>query len=334
VDQIVADGSRHGVASPLVIGLVNSMPGEARRHTERQFRAILSAAARGRPLELRFFSFDPVASDRADPRYDDIGALEAAAPDGLIVTGAPPRATRLRDEPYWPKLTRLADFAMEAGMPTMWSCLAAHAAVLHLDGIERVRLPQKLSGVVECARTGAGHPAMQDLPQRWHVPHSRYNDLPEHDLLACGYTILSRSDAAGADIFAKDTFVKDTGAPFLFCQGHPEYDAHALLREYRRDIRQFLAGERDEFPRAPHGCFGAEVTARLDAFRGRALCERTVDVFENFPMAACLADLRHTWQQVAFGLYGNWLAQVAERKAGRDVRAAAFTPSEYPAAAA
>jgi homoserine O-succinyltransferase len=308
------------VAEPLVIGLVNSMPGEARRHTEQQFRSVLSAAVRDVPVELRFFSLEGAAHGRAHPRtperphYDDTAMLEAAAPDGLIVTGMPPRAALLSEEPYWPKMTELVDFACEAEIPTVWSCLAAHAAVFYLDGIERRRMPQKLSGLVECARTEAEHPIMGGLPQRWQVPHSRYNDLPEDRLRSNGYRILSRSGAAGADIF-----VRDTGPLFLFCQGHPEYDAQTLLREYRRDVRQFLAGERDAFPAEPDNYFGPEVTARLAAFRARALADRRVALFEDFPMEACAAELEHGWRDIAVGLYANWLGHVAERKLRREL---------------
>jgi homoserine O-succinyltransferase len=294
----------------LVIGLVNSMPGEARRHTEQQFRAILSAAARDLPVELRLFSLTagPRDADMAAPRYQDTAALAAAVPDGLIVSGMPPRAARLSDEPYWPRLTALVDVATEAAIPTVWSCLAAHAAVLYRDGIERQPLPRKLSGLVDCARTEAEHPAMRGLPRRWRVPHSRYNDLPEAALRARGYRILSRAAAAGADIFARDD-----RAPFLFCQGHPEYDAHSLLREYRRDIRQFLAGARDDYPAAPDGCFSPALLARLDGFRARALRVRSLDCLAEFPMAACEADLRHDWRDLAVSLYANWLAEVAAR---------------------
>jgi homoserine O-succinyltransferase len=304
-----------------VIGLVNSMPGEARRHTEQQFRDILSAAVSDVPVELRFFSLEASSHDRAHagahrasgrPHYDDMATLEAAAPDGLIVTGMPPRAASLTDEPYWPKLTELVDFATDAEIPTVWSCLAAHAAVLYLDGIERQRLPQKLLGLVDCTRTEAEHPIMGGLPWRWQMPHSRYNDLPEQALATSGYRVLSRSAVAGADIF-----VRETGPLFLFCQGHPEYDAHTLLREYRRDVRQFLTGERDTFPAEPDNYFGPEVSALLAGFRNRALRKRRIDMFEAFPMDACAAELRHAWRNLAIGLYANWLTHVAERKMRR-----------------
>jgi homoserine O-succinyltransferase/O-acetyltransferase len=326
MDQMLPDGTATiPTSAPIVIGLVNNMPGEARRHTEQQFRAILSAAVRDVPVELRFFSFEAHPGRRADAagaHYEATQALDAAAPDGLpdglIVTGAPPRTASLADEPYWPKLTRLIDVVQRTSTPTVWSCLAAHAAVLYLDGIERQRLPQKLSGLVACARVEAEHPLLGGLPWQWRIPHSRYNDLPEAALRARGYRMLSSAGAAGADIF-----VRDGRAPMLFCQGHPEYDAHALLREYRRDARQFLAGERADYPQAPENYFGPEATALLEAFRARAVRERRVELMEAFPMAACVDELRHSWQDVAVGLYANWLAQLAERRQGGAVPAPA-----------
>jgi len=302
-------------AVPIVVGLVNGMPGEAFGHTERQFRAILAEAG-GEQVELRLYSLDG-----ARPQCHDITALRVAPPDELIVTGMPPRAAALTDEPYWHTLTALVDFAAGRAVPTVWSCLAAHAAVLYLDGIERRRLPEKLSGLVECTRTDAGHPAMDGLPWRWQMPHSRYNDLPEATLRARGYRILSRSAAAGADIFAKTV-----GAPFLFCQGHPEYDAHTLLLEYRRDIRQFLAGERDAYPAAPQNYFSPNVLALLAAFRDRSLRERRIETFEAFPMAACAADVSHGWYDLAVSLYANWLAGVVTRM-GRYPEAGEIEPA-------
>ena len=292
--------------APLVIGLVNSMPGEALRHTERQFRDILSGATSSLDVQLRLFTLDPAHAARGD--YHDISTLDRAGIDGLIVTGMPPRAAALRDEPCWNKLAGLVDIAVEQAIPTVWSCLAAHAAVLHLDGIERRRLPAKLSGVVECTRSDAAHPYVFQLPRRWRMPHSRYNELPAEALAARGYEVLSSSDDAGADLFAKDA-----GAPFLFCQGHPEYDADTLLREYHRDIRQFLSGGRNDYPDAPRGYFPAEVAPLLDEFRARCLRDRQPGTIGSFPMRDCFAGVVHSWRDLALDLYANWLGDVARR---------------------
>ena len=336
--ELLADaaaGMRGGRgSSSLVIGLVNSMPGEALEHTERQFRAILGAASRGFSVRIRLFSLDPPSPATAS-RYEHAAAIDPADLDGLIVTGMPPRAAALVDEPCWKALTALVDLAAEQAIPTVWSCLAAHAAVLYMDGIERRLLPQKLSGLYACTRTRDDHPMLAALPRRWRVPHSRYNELPADALDARGYDILSSSAEAGVDLFARQA-----GALFLFCQGHPEYDAPALLREYRRDVRQFLNGARDTYPAVPHGYFSPGVAELLDAFRASAIRARTPEAMAQFPLAACEADLTHSWRDLAHRFYAGWLDHVAGQKARRGTAVAAVPSlatrraSAGPAAAA
>ncbi len=226
--------------------------------------------------------------------------------DGLIVTGTEPRARELTDEPYWPALTGLVDWVEGRAMPAIWSCLAAHAAVLHLDGIGRRRLPRKLSGVFDCTKA-ADHAVLGGVESSWRVPHSRYNEVPEEALAAKGYCILSRSHDAGADIFARP------GTHSLFLQGHPEYGPETLLREYYRDIGRFLAGERDGYPEMPCGTFDEGAEAALAAFRERALRERTPDLLPDFPVTASRG-LTHPWREPAVRLYANWLSCLAERR--------------------
>jgi homoserine O-succinyltransferase len=191
----------------LTIGLVNNMPDAALKTTERQFRELLDRAAANTPLTLRVFSFPELPRSPEGRRYiaehhEPIENLWASDLDGLIVTGAAPVAARIEDEPCWPTLTRLVEWAERHTRSTIWSCLAAHAAVRHLDGIERRPLGAKLSGVFDCGRV-ADHALLALAPPNWTTPHSRYNELPETELRARGYRILSRSGAAGADIFTK-----------------------------------------------------------------------------------------------------------------------------------
>ena len=241
--------------------------------------------------------------------YEPIDQLWAGEFDGLIVTGAEPRTAAIPDELYWRSLTRLVDWANDAATPTVWSCLAAHAAVLHLDGIQRRRLGQKISGVFRCTKTG-DHPLVSDLPPSWRLPHSRYNTLDAAALVAAGYEIMSFSDDAGAD-----AFIQRRRAPFVFYQGHPEYDAGALFREYRRDVGRFLAGTADSYPEMPRGYFDDEMARAFVAFRARAHGERTRELLEEFPGS----DPRQSpapWRDVAVRLYANWLSTlVAERQA-------------------
>jgi homoserine O-succinyltransferase len=212
------------------------------------------------------------------------------------------------DEPYWPTLTKLVDWAGEHAIPTIWSCLAAHAAVLHLDGIKRRPFREKLSGVFDCTKA-ADHAIVAGAASRWRVPHSRYNELPEDALASGGYCIVSRLQGAGADMF-----VKQRSSLFLFVQGHLEYDSRALFREYRRDIRRFLSGERDSYPEMPSGYFDEKVAVALGAFRRLALENRSVDLLLEFPAFMAQRKLSHTWRRPALRIYANWLSCVLEHK--------------------
>src|SRR5579863_3769207 len=168
-DRLWRRPPRGGAA--LTIGLVNNMPDAALKTTERQWRELLAGAAGGFAIELRIFSF-PELPRSADGRnyvgahHEPIANLWSSELDGLIVTGAAPVAPRLDDEPCWPALTRLVDWAERHTTSTIWSCLAAHAAVRYLDGIERRRRPAKLSGVFACDKV-AEHPLLALTPARW-----------------------------------------------------------------------------------------------------------------------------------------------------------------------
>jgi homoserine O-succinyltransferase/O-acetyltransferase len=297
----------------LVIGLVNNMPDAAVKTTERQFRELLVSAARGAPFTLRVFSFPELPRSTDAQRYiaehhEPIENLWACELDGLIVTGSAPIASRIENEPCWPSLIGLVEWAERHTRSTIWSCLAAHAAVRHIDGIERRPLGAKLSGVFDCDRV-ADHALLAPVPQRWTTPHSRCNELPEAELRARGYRILSRSRAAGADIF-----IKRCGSLFMFLQGHPEYDAGALGREYRRDVVQFIAGKRDDYPELPVDYFPNDVERAMRDFRAIAECRPGDALFERFPT---LPAMSAPWHGAAVGLFAAWLAQLDVRRSRR-----------------
>lgn len=300
---------------PVVIGLVNNMPDGALETTERQFAGLLRAAARGLSarVELRVFSIPDVPRGERGQTYvsehcEPVDALWASEIDGLIVTGAEPRTPVLDEEPYWETLTQVIDWAEERTASSIWSCLAAHAAAHYLDGVTRRRFPEKLFGVFECGKA-AEHALVAGMPERWRVPHSRYNDLPERDLVAAGHEVLSRSPEAGADMS-----MRRGKSLFLFLQGHPEYDAPTLLREYRRDVGRFLRGERETYPPMPENYFDAGTAAALEGFRERALQTPSADLLAELPAPETIAPL-HPWHDAAVSLYGNWLSHLRADRA-------------------
>src|ERR1700693_3457270 len=152
----VSSGMNFGPDVP-VIGIVNNMPDAALLATEHQFCDLLTEASQNLLICVRFYSMPQLPRSEAGracvKRYDEIGELLATDRlDGLIVTGTEVHAPLLQDEPYWPTLTKVVDWAEDHTVSTIWSCLAAHAAVLHLDGIERRPFREKLSGVFDCEK--------------------------------------------------------------------------------------------------------------------------------------------------------------------------------------
>ena len=319
-----------GEREPLVIGLVNNMPDAALQTTELQFSALLEAAGTEFDLQLRLFSFPELIRSEAGRQYvaehyEPIEHLWTSELDGLIVTGAEPRTPSMPDEVYWQSLTRLVDWANDTATPAVWSCLAAHAAVLHLDGIERRRLGEKISGLFRCDKT-CDHPLLAGLPSSWRIPHSRLNTLDRTALQAAGYEIVSFSDDAGPD-----TFIQRRRALFVFFQGHPEYDAGALFREYRRDVGRFLAGTMDRYPEMPRGYFDDEMTSSFVAFRARAHQHRSRDLLAEFPGADARERLAHPWHGAAVRFYSNWLTLItAEKRSAVVLHAANEMPVPAP----
>jgi homoserine O-succinyltransferase/O-acetyltransferase len=311
----IYDAARTGTVrrarnSTLLVGLVNNMPDSALQSTEAQFSSLLRAGAGARTVRLRFTSFPELprrrdALEHIARSYWPIDTLLAERPDALIVTGTEPIAPRLSDEPYWPRLTALMDFAEAHTAASIWSCLAAHAATEYLDGVVRRRLAHKRCGVYQHNLLPA-HPLLAGIGAPLAMPHSRWNELPVEELRAAGYEVLSFGSETGAD-----AFVRRGRSLMLFFQGHPEYDDTTLLKEYRRDTGRYLSGQQAHYPTMPHGYLPPEAVALLEQFRERALADRSPSLLEQFPFAAVAGALANTWRPSAVTLYRNWLDFIA-----------------------
>jgi homoserine O-succinyltransferase len=304
--------ARDLVYKPIVIGLVNNMPDAALRSTERQFYGLLSAACPNVAIQLKLFSLPGLprgneAQAYVNQFYEHIGGLWTDRFDGLIVTGTEPCAPELTQEPYWPTLAELIDWTEKHTVSTIWSCLAAHAAVLRIDGIPRRSLPAKLFGIFDCTRA-AEHAITVHTPSHWHVPHSRCNSLSDEILIANGYRILSTSPDVEADIF-----VKCRNSLFVFLQGHPEYGPGALLREYRRDIARFLAGERESYPEMPRDYFDEGTRAAFAAYRELVSNNPNPDLIASLP-AVDKKNFSCDWHGFAVQLYANWFSYLLEQR--------------------
>jgi homoserine O-succinyltransferase len=321
-----ASASSGARAECLDIGLINNMPDAALMATERQLFDLLDAAAERLLVRLHLYTMK--ATPRSEWGRDYIGRyyrgtddLLNRSLDGIIVTGTEPRAASLTEEPYWPSFVQLVDWARDNTASSVYSCLAVHGAVLHLDGVERHALPAKCIGVFAQNKT-RNHPLMHNVPASFRIPHARWNEVQEGELASCGYSVLTRSAEAGVDCFVK----QQKRSLFVYFQGHPEYETQSLLGEYRRDMGRYLRGENDVCPTIPRGYFDTGAEEMLTAFRQKALSARRPEFFGEFPADLLAQDLRNDWREPARRVYRNWLLYMASQRAERR------TPSSHRAA--
>jgi homoserine O-succinyltransferase len=293
----------------LEVGIVNNMGDSGLRVAERHFADLIRAASITRAVNIHLFHIPEIPRGRSaaahlDVNYRKISDLYRTPLDGLIVTGAEPRNV-LSQEPYWEPMRDVIDWAERNTISSIFSCLAAHAAVLHLDGIERRRLSTKCSGVFDFAHGGES-PLLEGMPTIVSVPHSRWNEVTLNDLTACGYQILTYSPGVGADIF-----VKRSQSLFVFLQGHPEYESDTLLREYRRDLGRYFRGESSFCPAPPHG-YGDDVADQglvdLGTGASHVSSGTAVDTLERG------LSVEAPWRRSSVTFLRNWLTYLAANK--------------------
>jgi homoserine O-succinyltransferase/O-acetyltransferase len=323
-------GKRASATECVRIAFINNMPDAALEDTEMQFFELLDAAAGAIPVRLRLHSLAGVPrSERGEQHvgnfYFSTNDLLSNRFDGVIMTGTEPQQSNLRQEPYWSALANALDWAESNTSSTILSCLAAHASVLHSDGINRYPLRDKQFGVFEFTQS-SNHEFTNNTGKQGRFPHSRWNEVRADELAASGYHVLTQSVAGGVDSFVK----KKKQSLFLHFQGHPEYGAQTLLKEYRRDIKRFLRRERETYPSMPKGYFDASAADLLTNFQNSVIPERREESMECFPETALVGGLRNTWHYNAIRIYRNWLQYVVTKKddvAAFSAMAAAYSQS-------
>ena len=319
---VISIGDYNRQEESVKIAFINNMPDPALEDTEMQFFELLNAVVDDIPVRVKLYSLPGIPRGERGQQhlsdfYFNFDDLWNSRFDAVIVTGTEPCSSNLRDEPYWPVLAELLDWAERNTVSAVLSCLAAHASVLHSDGINRHRLSDKQFGVFASSRV-ADHALTSRAGDLLRFPHSRWNEVREDALVSCGYVVLAKSAEAGVDSFVK----KKKNSLFIHFQGHPEYEARTLLKEYRRDIKRFLRRERETYPSMPRGYFDAAATSLLASFRESALSDSREEVMAAFPEAAIVGSLQNGWQASAICVYSNWLEYVVSKKADASVFAA------------
>ncbi len=305
-DLLDVDHAVHQDIRELHIGFLNMMPDAALRATERQFIRLVGAC--NRIVQFYVYPFSLPGLDRGekaqayiDRHYARFEDLREAGLDALIITGANVANPSLDQEPFWEPLLDVVDWARENVTSIMCSCLATHALLKRLHGIERQPLPAKKWGVYSHRVTTKRHPLLREVNTRFDAPHSRFNDISREQLEAAGLNVLAESDEGGVLLAASPDQFR-----VIYFQGHPEYDACSLLKEYKREVVRYARGERTDAPPLPEHYFNDETAAMAqelvslagDPDRLRARLNAMEPLLDN------------TWGDSAKAIFNNWLGLV------------------------
>lgn len=299
----------------LHIGFLNMMPDRALKATERQFFRLIASGADEISIYVHPFTIEglPRQSEYLDyvsECYDSFEQTRHQYLDGLVLTGANPGSSQLEAEGFWPYFEEVIYWA-NANVPTIFcSCLATHGILKIFHGIERIRCkPDKRWGVFMHQVTQEKHPLMDGMPSYFNEPRSHVFEMTSSQVEPHGVRILTFSEEANFD-FA----VSEDGFKWVFSQGHPEYDAVSLLKEYKREVVRYKKSERIEYPEFPANYLPASARKILEQFRAdlhRAM-EHKKDSPE-FPESAILPLIKNTWSEHGRILFRNWLGMMLDR---------------------
>ena len=295
----------------LHIGLLNMMPDAALGATERQFMRLINESNQiaqfyVHPFTLAELERSPAARAHIDRYYEGFDRIRAGGLDALIITGANVTGPNLEDQPFWGPLIEVIDWAFENVTSTLCSCLATHAVLQFRYGQRRHALPAKRWGVYPHRVVDKRHPLVNDVNTLFDVPHSRFNEVSREQFDAAGLHVLAESAEAGVHLA-----VSEDGFRIVFFQGHPEYDTISLLKEYKREVTRFAAGERGDYPPFPDHYIKVSEQAILNEHRWRLeQAMETGAALPEFPEALVSRRIDNTWHDTAEGIVGNWIGLV------------------------
>jgi homoserine O-succinyltransferase len=141
---------------------------------------------------------------------------------------------------------------------------------------------------------------------RFDVPHSRFNQVDAEQFQAAGLKVLVQSEEAGVHLA-----VSEDGFRIVLSQGHPEYDAISLLKEYKRELGRYIQGELQDYPPFPENYFSLQSLALLEEYQDRVMQARAAGAAAPaFPEHHLVARLDNTWHDSAEAVINNWIGKV------------------------
>lgn len=225
--------------------LLNLMPKKI--ETEIHLLRMLSNSPLQVDVELLRITDKPSRStpiDHMENFYKDFSQVRNKKYDGMIITGAPLGQVPFDEVSFWEDLKEIMDWTVGNVTSVMFLCWAVQAAMYHLYSVDKVILPQKISGVYPHRLVNPLSPIVRGFDDRFDAPHSRYAEVPADELAQLDeIDIISDSEIAGPYIWSH------RDGRHLFVTGHSEYEPGCLKDEYNRDVEAGIN------PRIPENYF-------------------------------------------------------------------------------
>ena len=295
------DSKNESFSKHLHIGFLNLMPDAAFQATERQFVSMLAS---NDEILVHLYPTSVSSEERSDglrkyidEHYDDIKNIQQRKYDGFIISGANPSQQDMTKEAFWNPLIEVFQWAEENSNSVLCSCLATHAIMKAKYGIERQMRHEKAWGIFKHDLGKEDHPLINGLQDGFDGPHSHYYDFPLNEIESTDLEILASNDFAGMYLASS----KD-GSLVLF-QGHPEYGGNSLLKEYQREINNFVSGSRVDYPPLPNNYFSSSQIKKLEELKQNLLSDpKDISLDESL-----ISDIDLDWQRAGKAIYRNWL---------------------------
>lgn len=297
----------------LHIGLLNIMPDAALAATERQFFRLIGESNPIAQFYIHPFTLDELprnekARQHINTYYESFEQIKQQGLDGLIVTGANVTSNELSKQPFWKPLIEVFEWAHDNVTSTLCSCLATHAVLEFRYKQKRKLQVKKIWGVFPHQLIDKTHPLIRNINTRFDVPHSRWNAVSEEQFVQSGLKVLAKSGKHSVHLASS----KD-GIRTIFFQGHPEYDAISLLKEYKREVVNFQRenGQKNAYPPFPENYFNNYHKSILNEYRFR-----TLEAMDNktelpeFPEKLLESNLDNTWHDTADEVISNWMGLI------------------------
>ncbi len=295
----------------LHIGLLNMMPDGALAATERQFFRLVGESNQIAQFYMHPFTLPELprgekGQAHVDEFYESFEKIKEQGLDALIITGANVTQPDLALEAFWEPLNEVVEWAYENVTSTLCSCLATHAVMQMRYGKKRQHMGFKRWGVFPHHLLDREHPLVTGINTRFDVPHSRFNDISREQFEAANLQVLVESEEAGVHLAVSEDRFR-----LVFFQGHPEYDIISLLKEYKREVNNFIDGSRTTYPPLVENYFSEYSAAILKEHKQHLLSAiENKQPLPEFPEVLITEQLDNTWHDTAEAVINNWIGKV------------------------